>query len=137
MSGPKHYVHTCVDHCNNIITKELRLPESYHSRALTLGFLSALGQARLIYGKDVKGELSQPVTVHFVSTDGCNFHFSVFQLNTLDLEEPGGKKNIFWHEEDMTRLYDVCEYVSARPTLKGFNPEIFAKFFAMYSQNAE
>ena len=133
---PKHYVHTCIDHNSDKIQQELRTPESVHARALTLGFLCALSQARLVYGNDVKGELQEPVTVHFVSTDGCNFHFSVFQLNTLELEEPGGKKNIFWHEENMSRLYDVCSYVGAIPTLTGYNPEVFSKFSTMYLQNA-
>ena len=77
------------------------------------------------------------MTVHFIHTDGSNFHFSVYQLNTLDLEGDGGKKNIFWHEEDISRLYNVCDYVSAKPTVSGYNPEVFAKFAAMYLQNSE
>ena len=134
---PKHNVHTCIDHNSNKIQQELRTPEAVHARSLTLGFLSALSQARLVYGNDVKGELPEPVTVHFIHTDGCNFHFSVYQLNTLDLEEEGGKKNIFWHEEDISRLYAECDYVTAKPTVSGYNPEIFSKFAAMYLQNAE
>ena len=132
---PKHNVHTCIDHNNDKIQQELRAPEGYHARALTLGFLCALAQARLVYGNDIRGELPEPIAVNFISTDGCNFHFSAFQLNTLELDESSGKKNIFWHEEDMSRLYDVCDYVSAKPTLTGYNPEVFAKFSAMYLQN--
>ena len=99
------------------------------------GFLTALAQARLTYGDDIRGELPEPVTVHHISMDGRQFHFSVYQLNTLDLESSEGKKNIFWHEDVLTKLYDVCEYVSARPTLEGYNSDVFAKFSAMYLQN--
>jgi len=134
---PKHNVHTCIDHNNDKIIQELRLPEGVHARALTLGFLCALAQARLVYGIDVKGDLTEPVAVHHIHTDGCNFHFSVFQLNTLNLDEPTGIKNIFWHEEDISSLFDVCDYVMAKPTLSGYNPEIFSKFSAMYLQNAK
>ena len=134
---PKHNVHTCIDHNNDKIIQELRLPEGVHARALTLGFLCALAQARLVYGMNVKGDLPEPVAVHHIHTDGCNFHFSVFQLNTLNLEEPTGIKNIFWHEEDISSLFDVCDYVMAKPTLSGYNPEIFSKFSAMYLQNAK
>ena len=114
---PKHHVHTCIDHNNDKIIQELRLPEGVHARALTLGFLCALAQARIVYGKDVKGDLPEPVAVHHIHTDGCNFHFSVFQLNTLNLSEPTGIKNIFWHEEDISSLFDACDYVMAKPTL--------------------
>ena len=77
------------------------------------------------------------VAVNFIHTDGCNFHFSAYQLNTLNLEDSNGIKNIFWHEEDMSRLFDVCDYVKAVPVLSGYNPEVFSKFAAMYLQNIE
>ena len=136
-SLPKHNVHTCIEHNSNKISQELRTPEAIYARSLTLGFLTALSQARLVYGSDVKGDLPQPVAVNFIHTDGSNFHFSVYQLNTLNLDEPNGIKNIFWHEEDISRLYDVCGYVKAVPELSGYNPEVFEKFAAMYLQNTE
>merc|ERR1712150_190799 len=134
---PKHNVHTCIDHNIDKIQQELRTPETVHARALTLGFLSALSQARLVYGRDIKGDLPEPVAVNFIHTDGCNLHFSAYQLNTLNLEDQHGIKNIFWHEEDISRIYDVCDYVKAKPTLLGYNPEVFSKFAAMYFQNTE
>jgi len=136
-SLPKHNVHTCLDHTKNEVAQQLRTPETVHARALTLGFLSALAQARLVYGSDIKGDLPEPVAVNFIHTDGCNFHFSAYQLNTLNLEDSNGIKNIFWHEEDMSRLFDVCDYVKAVPVLSGYNPEVFSKFAAMYLQNIE
>ena len=134
---PKHNVHTCLDHTKNEVAQQLRTPETVHARALTLGFLSALAQARLVYGSDIKGDLPEPVAVNFIHTDGCNFHFSAYQLNTLNLEDSNGIKNIFWHEEDISRLFDVCDYVKAVPVLSGYNPEVFSKFAAMYLQNIE
>ena len=136
-SLPNNNVHTCIDHNHIKQQQELRTPDSVYSRALTLGFLTALSQARLVYGNDIKGDLPNPVAVNFIHTDGCNFHFSAYQLNTLNLQDSNGIKNVFWHEENISRLYDVCDYVKAVPVLSGYNPEVFAKFAAMYLQNTD
>ena len=111
-----------------------RLESDYHGRSLIMAFASALAQARINYGADVKGLLPQPITVHFVNSNGIKFHFSVFQLNTLDLE--GDVKNIFWHQTEMDELYSECSYIMAQPMLEGYNHTVFNKLLAIYLQNA-
>ena len=89
-------------------------------------------QARLKYGPNFIGELPEPIAIHFVNTNGSKFHFSVFQLNTLDLNSD--IKNIFWHQPQMEKLFDTCEYVNAVPTIEGYNHLIFNKLLGIYLQ---
>lgn len=127
------HIHTCFE-INLSVAPVHRLESEYQGRSLIMAFAAALGQARLLYGPDVKGVLPQPVTVHFVNGDGSKFHFSVFQLNTLDLD--GKVKNIFWHEPEFEVLFSACEYKDAIPTLEGYNHNVFNRLLAMYLQNA-
>lgn len=106
------------------------------ARSLMLAFLTAMGQARLRFGPDTAGQLPDPITVQFLTTYGKEFYFSVFQLNTLNLDDPTGVKNILWQREELVPLFDVCDYVKAVPTLTGYNPEVFKTIAAMYLQGA-
>ena len=47
-------------------------------------FAAAVGQARLLYGSSVEGQLPKPVVVNSVSTNGVWWEMGSFQLNTLD-----------------------------------------------------
>lgn len=138
-SGCPSHIHTCVELNNSHIPN--RIEEDYQGRSLIMAFGAALGQARLLYGENVTGVLPEPVTIHFVNSDGHMFHFSVFQLNTLDLDShekgEGGTvlKNIFWHQPQMEPLYEICDYVQARPKLKGLNLKVLQTLMAMYLQN--
>ncbi len=103
-----------------------------------MAFGAALGQARQQYGPDVSGRLPKPITINFVNTNGVKFHLCAFQLNTLDLDcKASNVKNIFWHEAELQPLFDACDYVLARPTIKSYNPEVVVKLMAMYLQNAK
>ena len=74
------------------------------------------------------------MTVHFITTDGRKYHFSVFQLNTLDLNGSDGIKNIFWQEPELEEMFESCGYEKAVPTLRGYNPNVFDKIQTMYMQ---
>ena len=108
--------------------------EAYQSRALCMSFSQAVGEARLRFGSDIKGRLPEPVTTQFISTNGKAFYFCAFQLNTLDLDDVDGVKNIVWMSQERQDLYEVCDYVLAMPTLEGYNPNIFKTIAAMYLQ---
>jgi hypothetical protein len=133
LGGRPPQVHTAFE-LNNSHLKHQRLDSDYHGRSLIMAFSTALAQARLNYGQDVSGSLPEPVTVHFVNSCGVRYHFSVFQLNSLDLE--GEVKNIFWHQPELDHMFEVCDYVSAKPALEGYNHNVFNKLLAMYLQNA-
>ena len=128
---PMQSVHTCFEFDNSLTEKYVN---NYPGRSLILAFGQCLAQARLKFGNDVSGVLPEPITIHFVNTNGRKFHFSVFQLNTLDLE--GETKNIFWHDPEIKDLYETCAYINAVPTLEGYDHDVFRTLLAMYLQNA-
>ena len=80
----------------------------------------------------ISGILPKPITLHFINTTGKKFHFSVFQLNTLDLK--GDIKNIFWHDTAITNMFEECRYINAKPVLEGYNHNVFNNILAMYLQ---
>ena len=106
-------IHTAFEF-NNSIDPELRSDQDYYGRSLIMAFAASLGQARLNYGPDVSGILPKPITLHFVNTNGKKFHFSVFQLNNLNLEADNDSvKNIFWHEPSFLNMFEKCDYINA------------------------
>ena len=124
------HIHTCFEVYNGL---QPRMDQDYFGRSLILAYASTLAQARLKYGKKILGDLPEPIAVHFINTNGSKFHFSVFQLNSLDLN--GDIKNIFWHEPVMEEFFDTCDYVSAVPTIQGYNHGVFNKLLAIYLHN--
>ena len=136
MACAQYHIHTGLEHVNSHNKDHYNI-DNLKARGLVNAFVLALGQAKLRFGPDVKGELPSPVTVNFVTTDGARFHFGVFQLNTLDLDNPEGAKNIYWCDQKADRLYDTCQYVSAIPTLEGYNADVFKKFAALYLENSD
>lgn len=62
-------------------------------------------------------------------TDGKMFHFSIFQLNTLELDKDSKTKNIFWHVPRIA-LYQFCGYIEGKPSLIEYNPEVIKKLLA-------
>ena len=48
-------------------------------------------------------------------------------MNSLDLN--CDIKNIFWHEPVMKEFFDTCDYVSAVPTIQGYNHGVLNKLF--------
>lgn len=66
-----------------------------------------------------------------IQTDGRTFHFGVFQLNTLQLDEGSQLKNYWFHEENMD-LYAQCGYTRGRPQLDGYNKNVFRYINAFY-----
>eukprot|EP00095_Tigriopus_kingsejongensis_P011864 maker-scaffold180_size281610-snap-gene-0.40 protein:Tk11864 transcript:maker-scaffold180_size281610-snap-gene-0.40-mRNA-1 annotation:"39s ribosomal protein mitochondrial" len=105
----------------------------YAARSLTSSFLLALGQARMRFGSDVAGVLPEPVSVKFIYTNGFRMSFTAFQLNTLDLNDDSGVKNVFWHEP-RHEFFTKCEYDQGLPTLEAYNPKTFTTLLGLYLQ---
>lgn len=127
--SPIPHIHTCFQIYNGLSP---RMEQDVFGRSLILAFANTLAQARLKYGPDFVGDLPEPIAIHFVNSSGSTFHFSVFQLNTLNLNSD--IKNIFWHQPQMEKLFDTCEYVNAVPTIEGYNHLIFNKLLGIYLQ---
>lgn len=72
-----------------------------------------------------------PVVVQCIHTDGKDFQFAVFQLNTLDIDSLDGLKNILWMTPKI-QLFDSCSYIKGKPELIGYNPDVFKRWLAFY-----
>ncbi|CAK9824088.1 39S ribosomal protein L37, mitochondrial [Anthophora retusa] len=105
--------------------------DQIHARSMVKSFTIAAICARQRFGLDIK-KLPEPVVVQCVQSDGQKFHFSVYQLNTLDLDGEKGIRN-FWWSEPSIKLYESAQYENGQPCLEGYNNEIFKKFLAFYN----
>ena len=103
--------------------------DQIYARSLIKSFTAAAGFARQKFGTEVK-ELPEPVVVQCVQSDGQKFHFSVYQLNTLDLDNENIRN--FWWSEPFIKLYELADYEDARPCLRGYNNAVFKRFLAFY-----
>ncbi|XP_005233042.3 39S ribosomal protein L37, mitochondrial [Falco peregrinus] len=125
----------------NIRTNRFR-PEQLRAKMLMFAFGNALAKAKVLYGNDPK-VLEQPVVVQSIGTDGQQFQFMVFQLNTTDLVSNDGIKNLVWIDSDQN-LYEkaqcipeVKKRVVVKPAgIYGFQPDTFKKFLALYLHGA-
>lgn len=75
--------------------------------------------------------MPEPVTVQCVQTDGRMFHFSILQLNTLDLAEDA-VKNV-WFQSPLQYLFEKCSNQGGKPTLEGFNSDVLKHLYAFYN----
>ncbi|GLG98270.1 Uncharacterized protein GBIM_04853 [Gryllus bimaculatus] len=126
------HLHTIIIHHNETQIKNLHetkvLEGQLVGRCLLHGFAAAVSQARQLFG-EVEKELPFPVSIQCIQTDGRLFDFSIFQLNTLDLNGSEGMKNMFWVLPRL-ELFSLCAYDEGRPTLQGYNPEVLKNFMA-------
>lgn len=107
--------------------------DQLHSRSIMKSFTATASCARQKFGMDVK-DLPEPITIQCIQTDGQKFHFSIFQLNTLNLDGVDGTKNFWWSSPNMY-LYNDLSYIEARPTLSGYNSQVFDTIYAFYKND--
>ncbi|XP_042871647.1 39S ribosomal protein L37, mitochondrial-like [Penaeus japonicus] len=103
-----------------------------HFQALSLlhGFAHAASYAKH-FGKTADEDLlAKPVVVQVVHTNGCQYHISAFQLNTLNLTGP--TKNIFW-TQPWEALFGSCTYEGTKPALREYNPRVFSLLKGVYA----
>ncbi|TRY87514.1 hypothetical protein DNTS_007080 [Danionella cerebrum] len=117
--------------------------EQIGAKMIMFSFANALARAKALYG-DEPQVLEKPIVVQSVCTDGQNFHFMLFQLNTTDLQTDSGVKNQVWLDFDQM-LYG---FARSTPLLKkkvitipagvtGYKPESFKKFLSLYLHGAK
>uniref|UniRef100_A0A1B6G2X7 Large ribosomal subunit protein mL37 n=1 Tax=Cuerna arida TaxID=1464854 RepID=A0A1B6G2X7_9HEMI len=122
-----HHNHTEVKNIFDAPVQESQLL----GRSLMKAYTMAVTQARYNYGPQVK-ELPQPLVVQCVQTDGQNFHFSVLQLHSTEVD--CNRRNVYWSLPPLS-LYDDCSYIQAVPFLLGYNPQVFKQLLAFYINN--
>lgn len=98
-------------------------------RTLIKLYTVAASCARQRFGSSVK-ELPEPVTVQCIQSDGQNYTFSVFQLNSLDINNASIKN--YWSALPSLKLYQKAQYEDGRPIVEGYNPEVFKRIVAFY-----
>uniref|UniRef100_A0A1I8I004 Large ribosomal subunit protein mL37 n=2 Tax=Macrostomum lignano TaxID=282301 RepID=A0A1I8I004_9PLAT len=103
-------------------------------------FGQAVAQARWEFGADnVDGrQLPRPVVTAAVCTDGVYFDFVCYQLNTLDLDNDDGIKNLAWVDAG-NRLVDKRVPVEDKIRLSTYtdlDPGVYAKLLALSSNSA-
>ncbi|XP_076752808.1 mitochondrial ribosomal protein L37 [Xylocopa sonorina] len=135
MESPLSNVHTIfINHDPEEVKNITELPvtqKQIYARSLIKSFGIAANCARRRFGSDVK-HLPEPVVVQCVQSDGQNFHFSVYQLNTLDLDGVEGIRNFWWSEPSM-KLYTQAQYEKGKPCLEGYTSDVFKRFHAFYN----
>nr|XP_018906949.1 PREDICTED: 39S ribosomal protein L37, mitochondrial [Bemisia tabaci] len=135
-SAGKLFIHTAFLHFNadtevKNLYDEPVTDSQFLSRSLVKSFAIAAAQARYIYGNDVE-DLPEPIVIQSIHTDSVNFHFNVFQLNTLNINSEHDVRNVWW-SDPMIKLYSQGDFVDSIPVLDDYNPEVFEKFLAFYS----
>ncbi|XP_017468662.1 PREDICTED: 39S ribosomal protein L37, mitochondrial [Rhagoletis zephyria] len=103
----------------------------FQSRTMLKAFCVAAARAKQLYGDSALDSIPRPIVVQSIHTDGRTFHFGVFQLNTLSINNLEGVKN-FWFHENNQNLFQICQYVSGKPVLEGFNKNVFKYIYAFY-----
>lgn len=93
-------------------------------------FTVAASRARQLYGQ--VQDLPEPIVVQSIQTDGKSFHFGLFQLNTLNLEGLDGLKN-YWFQLESMDLFNDCGVKHGKPTLEGYNKDVFRILNAFYN----
>lgn len=124
------FLHYSKDEVKNLFETPVT-PEQMESRALMKGFAVAASRAHSVYGEAVK-VLKEPIAVQVVHMDGSQVQFGIFQLNTLDLDNKTGPKNI-WFRLPMTNIYENCHYLQGRPALTNYNFDVFRLMSAFYA----
>ncbi|XP_053669887.1 39S ribosomal protein L37, mitochondrial [Anopheles nili] len=126
--------HTVLIHCSPSDVKNItELPVSrdqIEARTMMKAFAVAAARARQLYGDDVTA-LPHPVTVQAIQTDSKTFHFSVYQLNTLDLSSTTDRN--MWFRKSPLDLYTQCGYIVGKPTLENYNKDVLRYFATFYS----
>jgi len=121
---PHINVHTIFVHYDPEEIKNLtELPVTQNQiigRTLIKTYTIAASCARQKFGSSVK-KLPEPVTVQCIQSDGKNYHFFIFQLNSLDVNDASVKN--FWYALSPLTLYEKAEYDNGRPVVEGYNPD--------------
>lgn len=119
--------------CVKNLYEEPVTDSQYESRAMLKSFTVAASKATAQFGPNVK-ELDHPIVIQTIQCDGQRFQFSLFQLNTLDLDNYEGKKN-YWYTTEYMNLYEQCAYVQGKPILEGYNRDILKHMFLFYNNS--
>lgn len=103
------------------------------SKALMYCFAHAGTMAREMYGDDVT-MIPVPIKVQCIQTNGIDFYFTVFLLNTLNFTSNEGDKNMVWFSKKFPLFRKTVprKAMLRHTTYTAYKPEPFGKFLALY-----
>jgi len=130
-SHSKHHIHTVMRHYTDHIAPKFE-EDKEQAKCLIYAYATAVGQARLLYGEDVAGDLKVPITINSITTNGPKFILSQFTLNSMDLAS--SKSNTFSVHPSTLDLFQFCGLDDATVTLRGLNLDTFRWLTAMLSE---
>jgi len=122
------YPHTVHVHHNQPIVR--MKDDQFYARSLIHSFSHAAAYAKK-FVKQTDGMLEKPIVLQLVHITNEKYHFSIFQLNTLDLTSP--IKNVFWTQPHLN-LFNDCSFKGGMPILEGYNPQVFSMLKAFHIQ---
>lgn len=79
--------------------------------------------------------LPHPITVQAIQTDSKWFHFSIFQLNTLDLGGANAESRNLWFRKPRMDLYSECGYLVGKPALHDYNKDVLRHLAVFYGSS--
>lgn len=75
-----------------------------------------------------------PIKVQCIQTNGIDFYFTVFLLNTLNFTSNEGDKNMVWFSKKFPLFRKTVprKAMLRHTTYTAYKPEPFGKFLALY-----
>uniref|UniRef100_A0A915L884 Large ribosomal subunit protein mL37 n=1 Tax=Romanomermis culicivorax TaxID=13658 RepID=A0A915L884_ROMCU len=128
-----------------LLTKDINLDYPWTAtetcaNAIMAAFGLAASHAQLKYaapgGKRYRGVLPQPIVTQCIQLCGGTFDFVVMQLNTLDMSNDDGVKNIVWIDKN-NKLFQTVPFYETLKEVKEYNPEVVRKFLALTLNDTE
>lgn len=99
---PFPYAHTRI-----IYNTRHWLTQHINASAVMFTFADGFSRAKQLYGADNTSDLEMPVVTQGIATDGVNFSFITVQINTLNMRENEGIKNMVWVDENNPLYEDM------------------------------
>nr|XP_002127665.1 39S ribosomal protein L37, mitochondrial [Ciona intestinalis] len=142
---PRPYLHTVVLYNINGVGAS----EMYAKMNQTL-FTALFTRAQDIYGPDAE-VLSEPLTGQCIASNGQSFQFMCMQLNTMDLSNDNGVKNMVWVDDEnpddfldavdevpaSSMMYEECSHATwwSPEYITAYNENVFKLFKAIWLNN--
>jgi len=106
--------------------------EEFHGKMLKSCFNTAYSRAQQLNLVNEDGSMKKSLSVQCVGTDSQHFDFMCFQLNTAQLMNDEGVKNMVWTSKRM-KLFEECspKTWTSPEYYHGFCPETFKLFQAV------
>nr|XP_022909733.1 39S ribosomal protein L37, mitochondrial [Onthophagus taurus] len=123
------FIHYNTTEVSNLFEEQV-LETQIFGRNLLKAFTIGASYGKRLYGEKIK-DLSKPIVLQCIQTNGKWFNFGILQINTLDLLSD--KVRNVWFQSENIELFNNCGYVDGKPTLEGYNSEVIKHILGFYN----